>query len=48
MVRAGAETLSPPEAAEEDRLDLARRLTGASRLACQAVVGGDVVVEVVE
>jgi len=31
---------------EEDRLDLAWGLTARSRLACQAVVRGDVVVEI--
>jgi 2Fe-2S ferredoxin len=48
IVRAGAERLSPVEPDEEDRLDTARGLTRHSRLACQAVVRGDVVVEMVE
>ncbi|HXH84470.1 MAG TPA: 2Fe-2S iron-sulfur cluster-binding protein [Candidatus Tectomicrobia bacterium] len=46
IVRAGAENLSAMEAEEEDRLDMASGLTPTSRLACQAVVRGDVVVEV--
>jgi 2Fe-2S ferredoxin len=33
---------------EEDRLDTAQGLTLRSRLGCQAVVQGDVVVEVVD
>jgi 2Fe-2S ferredoxin len=48
VVREGTDSLSPIEAAEEDRLDTARGLTSRSRLGCQAVVRGDVVVEVVE
>src|SRR5260370_39443139 len=46
IVRAGAETLSKMEEDEEDRLDTAEGLTLHSRLGCQAVVGGDVVVEI--
>lgn len=48
VVAQGSESLSPMEPDEEDRLDTARGLTSRSRLACQAVVQGDVVVEVVE
>ncbi len=40
--------LSPLELDEEDRLDTAQGLTLRSRLGCQAVVQGDVVVEIVE
>jgi 2Fe-2S ferredoxin len=47
VVRAGGEHLSPLEPDEEDRLDMASGLTRDSRLGCQAVVRGDVVVEVV-
>jgi ferredoxin, 2Fe-2S len=46
IVKEGAEHLSPMEADEEDRLDMAEGLTIRSRLGCQAVVHGDVVVEV--
>ena len=38
--------LSPMEECEEDRLDLAAGLTLHSRLGCQAVVKGDVTVEI--
>ena len=51
--RAGRGPLPPPAAAavprqedEEDRLDTAEGLTIHSRLGCQAVVRGDVVVEI--
>jgi 2Fe-2S ferredoxin len=46
IVREGERNLSPMEDDEADRLDLASGLTLHSRLACQAVVLGDVVVEV--
>lgn len=46
IVRAGAAHLSAMEADEEDRLDLAAGVTPGSRLGCQAVVRGDVVVEI--
>jgi 2Fe-2S ferredoxin len=46
IVRAGAANLSAMEADEEDRLDMAEGLTIHSRLGCQAVVRGDVVVEI--
>jgi 2Fe-2S ferredoxin len=48
IVRQGAEHLSEMEADEEDRLDMAEGLTIRSRLGCQAVVQGDVVVEIPE
>jgi ferredoxin, 2Fe-2S len=48
IVRAGAENLSPMEDDEADRLDTAWDLTPRSRLACQAVVCGDVTCEVPE
>ncbi len=48
IVKAGEESLSPMETDEEDRLDTAQGLTLRSRLGCQAVVQGDVVVEIVE
>jgi 2Fe-2S ferredoxin len=44
IVREGARNLSPIDDFEADRLDLASGLTVHSRLACQAVVQGDVVV----
>ena len=44
----GAEHLSEMEGDEEDRLDMAEGLTIHSRLGCQAVVRGDVVVEIPE
>ncbi len=47
VVAHGAESLSPMEPDEEDRLVTAPGLTPRSRLACQAVVQGDVVIEVV-
>jgi len=46
IVKAGAANLSKMEEDEEDRLDTAEGLTLRSRLGCQAIVGGDVVVEI--
>jgi 2Fe-2S ferredoxin len=46
IVREGKENLSEMQDDEEDRLDMAEGLTIHSRLGCQAVVHGDVVVEV--
>lgn len=46
VVREGEQNLSPLEQDEEDRLDTAEGLTLHSRLGCQAVVKGDVVVEI--
>jgi ferredoxin, 2Fe-2S len=46
IVRHGEEALSPIEDDEADRLDMAAGLTLHSRLGCQAVVNGDVVVEI--
>ena len=46
VVREGEENLSTMEQDEEDRLDTAEGLTLHSRLGCQAVVRGDVVVEI--
>jgi ferredoxin, 2Fe-2S len=46
VVREGEQHLSPIEVDEEDRLDTAEGLTLHSRLGCQAVVQGDVVVEI--
>ena len=46
IVREGAENLSEMAEDEEDRLDMADGLTIHSRLGCQAVVHGDVVVEI--
>ncbi|HXU90618.1 MAG TPA: 2Fe-2S iron-sulfur cluster-binding protein [Methylomirabilota bacterium] len=48
IVREGAENLSEMAEDEEDRLDMAEGLTIHSRLGCQAVVHGDVVVEIPE
>ncbi|MGE0592817.1 MAG: 2Fe-2S iron-sulfur cluster-binding protein [Vicinamibacterales bacterium] len=45
IVRTGANNLSEMDDAEADRLDTAWDLTTSSRLGCQAVVTGDVVVE---
>jgi 2Fe-2S ferredoxin len=45
IVRAGMENLSEMEDNEADRLDTAWDLTTTSRLGCQAVVRGDVVVK---
>ncbi len=46
IVKEGMEHLSAMQPDEEDRLDMAEGLTLASRLGCQAVVRGDVVVEI--
>jgi ferredoxin, 2Fe-2S len=46
IVREGEANLSAMEQDEEDRLDTAEGLTLHSRLGCQAVVQGDVVVEI--
>jgi 2Fe-2S ferredoxin len=46
VVREGEKNLSAMEQDEEDRLDTAEGLTLHSRLGCQAVVKGDVVVEI--
>lgn len=46
VVRDGEVNLSPIDEEEENRLDLARGLTRWSRLGCQAVARGDVVVEI--
>ena len=46
VVREGEDNLSAMEQDEEDRLDTAEGLTLHSRLGCQAVVKGTVVVEI--
>ena len=46
IVKEGEAELSPMEEDEADRLEMAAGVTLRSRLACQAVVLGDVVVEV--
>jgi 2Fe-2S ferredoxin len=46
VVREGEGNLSEMQTDEEDRLDMAEGLTIHSRLGCQAVVQGDVVVEI--
>ena len=46
IVKEGEANLTPMEDSEADRLEMAAGLTLHSRLACQAVVLGDVVVEV--
>ena len=46
IVRSGAENLSELEDVEADRLDAAWEVTPQSRLACQAVVTGDVECEI--
>ena len=46
IVKEGDNNLSPADEDELDRLDTAPGLTLHSRLACQAVVKGDVVVEI--
>lgn len=46
IVRAGEQNLSPIEEAEADRLEMAAGVTLRSRLGCQAVVLGDVTVEI--
>ncbi|HUK57234.1 MAG TPA: 2Fe-2S iron-sulfur cluster-binding protein [Nitrospiria bacterium] len=48
VVKQGMENLSAMEQDEEDRLDMAEGLTLSSRLGCQAVVQGDVIVEIME
>lgn len=48
VVKEGGDNLSPMESDEEDRLDTAQGLTLRSRLGCQAVAQGDVIVEIVE
>jgi len=48
VVKEGEENLSEMQADEEDRLDMAEGLTIHSRLGCQSVVRGDVVVEIPE
>lgn len=46
IVRDGERNLSPMDDLEADRIDLAEGLTLHSRLGCQAIVCGDVVVEI--
>ena len=46
IVKDGDKNLSEMEGDEEDRLDMAEGLTIRSRLGCQAVVRGDVTVEI--
>ena len=46
IVRKGMDSLSEMEDDEADRLDTAWDLTTASRLGCQAIIKGDVVVEI--
>jgi 2Fe-2S ferredoxin len=46
IVKEGEANLSEMQADEEDRLDMAEGLTIHSRLGCQCVVQGDVVVEI--
>ena len=46
IVRAGEQNLTPMDDDEADRLDMAADLTLHSRLGCQAVVTGDVTVEI--
>lgn len=48
IVRKGQENLSPMEDNEDDRIGQAEGVTLHSRLGCQAVVRGDVVVEIPE
>ena len=48
IVQAGAEDLSEPTDDELDRIELAPGNTPDSRLACMAVVGGDVTVRIPE
>lgn len=48
IVKEGEESLTPMEDDEEDRIYMADNVTIRSRLGCQAVVRGDVTVEVVE
>ena len=46
IVKSGSENLSPSQPEEEDLLDKAVGVTMRSRLGCQAVVKGDVTVEI--
>lgn len=46
VVKEGEHNLSPMQEDEADRLDMAADLTLHSRLGCQCVVKGDVVVEI--
>ncbi len=46
VVKQGDANLSPMDEEEADRLDMAADLTIHSRLGCQAVVKGDVVLEI--
>jgi 2Fe-2S ferredoxin len=46
IVKSGAENLSPMEEYEADTVEMAAGLTLHSRLGCQAIVKGDVVVEI--
>ena len=48
IVKSGDDSLSEMEECEEDRLDMAPGLTLHSRLGCQAVIKGDVVLEIPE
>ena len=48
IVKQGMENLSPIQEKEEDMLESATGMTLHSRLACQAIVTGDVVVEIPE
>jgi 2Fe-2S ferredoxin len=48
IVKQGEENLSEMEEGEEDRIYLADSVTLRSRLGCQAIVKGDVTVEIVE
>src|SRR5688572_24068193 len=48
IVRQGEENLTEMEEDEEDRIYMADSVTLRSRLGCQAVVKGDVTVEIVE
>jgi 2Fe-2S ferredoxin len=48
IVKEGEENLSEMDEDEEDRIYMADNLTLHSRLGCQAVVKGDVTVEIVE
>ena len=48
IIKEGMENLSEMEDDEDDRLDEADGLTLSSRLGCQAVVKGDVIVEIPE
>ncbi|MCL4461168.1 MAG: 2Fe-2S iron-sulfur cluster-binding protein [Nitrospirae bacterium] len=46
IVEEGGKNLSPMEEDEEDQLDEAEGLTLKSRLSCQAIVHGDIVVRI--